>query len=242
MMKIFGFILKIPFYILKGITKIILLILRMIFGFVFGWIPDIDDRMSGEEFEQYVQEVLKRNGYKHVLLTKRSGDYGIDILAEYKGEHYAFQCKKYAKPVGVAAVQQAYSGCQYYECDQAVVVTNNRFTAQAIALAQTNDVILWDGEKLNQLKRRANRYSLIHRKDNSLTMPDHPYQPVIEVLLEHNYASIELLEECLNYSEEKAFYILDDLEFYDLISDTDESGIHTLYFSSYEEALTQLQI
>lgn len=162
-MKIIVWILKIPIYLLKWIGHFILFILKCLFGFLFGWIPDFDERMSGEEFEQYVQEILKRNGYKHVELTKRSGDYGVDILAQYKGEYYAFQCKKYAKPVGVAAVQQAYSGCQYYECDQAVVVTNHRFTAQAIALAQTNDVILWDGEKLDQLKRKANRRSLIHK-------------------------------------------------------------------------------
>lgn len=241
MMKIFRFILKIPFYILKGIVKIILMILQMIFGFLFGWIPDINDRMSGEEFEQYVQEVLKRNGYKHVKLTKRSGDYGIDILAEYKGKDFAFQCKFYHKPVGVSAVQQAYSGCQYYECDQAVVVTNHRFTAQAIALAQTNDVILWDGDYLERLKRKANARSLFHRKKDLTALPIHPYQPVIEVLLEHGYASIELLEECLHYSEEKAFYILDDLEFHDLISEMDEYGHRELYFTSYEDVIHQLK-
>lgn len=119
--------------------------------------------MSGEEFEEYVYEILKRIGYKHIRLTQKSGDYGVDILATYKGVHYAFQCKYYSKPVGVSAVQQAYSGCEYYDYDEAVVVTNQTFTRQAHALAMRNGVILWDGEKLNQMRRLANRHALFYR-------------------------------------------------------------------------------
>lgn len=237
-MKIIVWILKIPIYLLKWIGHFILFILKCLFGFLFGWIPDFDERMSGEEFEQYVQEILKRNGYKHVELTKRSGDYGVDILAQYKGEYYAFQCKKYAKPVGVAAVQQAYSGCQYYECDQAVVVTNHRFTAQAIALAQTNDVILWDGEKLDQLKRKANRRSLIHKSYDEKEIVDNDfYEEVIGFLLDSGYASTKLLMDHFGYSEEKSFAILEDFAFHDLVSEEDDLGIREIYFLTVEEVI-----
>ena len=186
MKKCIIFILKIPFLLIKYILCFIKWILKMLFGWIFGWIPDFDERMSGEEFEEYVKEILKRNGFKSLELTKRSGDYGVDILGKYQGESYAIQCKKYAKPVGVAAVQQAYSGCQYYECDCAVVVTNHRFTAQAIALAHTNQVELWDGQ-------------------------------------------------------EKAFYILEDLQFHDLVSSEDHLGMRDLYFLSQEEAMNILK-
>jgi predicted RecB family endonuclease len=239
-MKIVKFIVMIPFYIIKFIMKVIMFIFKMIFGWLFGWIPDLDERMSGEAFEEYVCEVLRRNGYKHVELTKRSGDYGIDILADYKGESYAFQCKLYQKPVGVAAVQQVYSGCQYYECDQAIVVTNNRFTAQAKALAQSNGVTLWDGQYLDSLKRKANAHSLFHFRKPQIERPIDPYKSVIDVLLEAGYASVDLLVEQLSFSEEKAFYVLEDLEFHDLISPSDHLGIHELYFLSYEEASEQL--
>ena len=211
----------------------------MLFGWIFGWIPDFDERMSGEEFEEYVKEILKRNGFQSLELTKRSGDYGVDILGKYQGESYAIQCKKYAKPVGLAAVQQAYSGCQYYECDRAVVVTNHRFTAQAIALANTNQVELWDGQYLNSLKRKANTRSFFHKRNEK--DKKHPYHPIIDLLLNEGYASTSLLVEHFHYSQEKAFYILEDLEFHDLVSSEDHLGMRDLYFLSYEEAMNILK-
>ena len=194
------------------IFKIIMWLLKHLFGFLFGWIPDIDEKMSGEDFEEYVKEILKRNGYKNVNLTKRSGDYGVDILAEYKDVSYAIQCKFYSKPVGVAAIQQAYSGAVYYECDEAVVVTNHRFTSQAQTLAHTNDVMLWDGEVLNRMKRKANSRSLLKRhKEKDVENKEHPYTKVIQLIYDEGYASCLLLEEYFHYSHEKAYYILEDL-------------------------------
>ncbi len=239
-MKVIVFIVKIPFYIIKGFLKILKMILKSIFGFLFGWIPDFDERMSGEEFEEYVQAILKHNGYKDVQLTKRSGDYGIDILAKYQGESYAFQCKKYAKPVGVAAIQQAYSGCQYYQCDYAVVVTNSRFTMQAQALAEKNHVDLWDGNDLEKMKRKANRRSLFHHQKQE-DIIENQYQSVLEVLLDFGYASIDLLMEQLHYSEEKAKYVLEDLEYHDVIFQADDLGIRDLNFLTVEEAIEILE-
>ena len=59
-------------------------------GWIFGWIPRLKKHMTGIEFEQYVYEILKRLGYKHLRLTRQSGDYGVDILASYRGVRYAF--------------------------------------------------------------------------------------------------------------------------------------------------------
>lgn len=239
-MKIIGFVLKIPYYILKVFIKIILKIFQFLFGFLFGFIPDFDERMSGEEFEQYVQAILKRNGYKDVQLTKKSGDYGIDILAKYQGESYAIQCKKYARPVGVAAIQQAYSGCQYYQCDYAIVVTNSSFTMQAQTLAEKNDVGLWDGNGLEKMKRRANRRSLFHHSKQEDIL-ENQYQSVLEVLHDFGYASIDLLVKELHYSEEKAKYVLEDLEYQNIIFQADDLGIHDLNFLTIEEAIELLQ-
>lgn len=230
------FIIKLPIYIIKLILKIIGFIFYILFGWIFGWIGELDETMSGEKFEDYVKEVLKKNGYKKVRLTKASGDYGVDILAEYKGVTYAFQCKLYAKPVGVAAIQQAYAGCEYYGCDEAVVVTNNTFTKAAVNLSMSNGVILWDGDKLKQLRRRANRHCLFHRYRKDEEIGTHPYYPIIDLLLSEGYASVSLLEDKFSFSKEKAYYILEDLEFYELVSNEDELGIRDILFEDKEEA------
>jgi restriction system protein len=46
--------------------------------------------------------------------------------------------------VGVAAVQQAAAARPHYDADGAMVVTNTTFTAQAVTLAASTDVVLWD--------------------------------------------------------------------------------------------------
>lgn len=225
-MKIIFKIICIPF-------KIIGFILKKLFGFIFGWISELDDHMTGEEFEQYVAEILKYNGYKNIELTKHTGDYGIDILADYEGYSYAIQCKMYHKPVGIAAIQQAYAGYIYYNCDYPVVVTNDRFTSAAIDLAETNDVILWDGKYLEKMRKRANRHSLFHhyKEDEEKETKNIDIDPEIKQLLKDNsFASIDLLISYMHISEDEARYILDDLEFYGYISSEDEYGIREIFF------------
>ena len=60
----------------------------------------------------------------------------MDITARRRGHKYAVQCKFYSHPVGVSAVQQVVGGMAYYDCDRAMVITNNTFTRQAKELAR----------------------------------------------------------------------------------------------------------
>ena len=106
---------------------------------------DIDD-MSGTEFEDFIAEALHRSGIEVLELTKGSGDFGADIIVLHEGERTAVQCKRYARPIGVKAVQEAVSAKDYYKCTKAAVITNSTFTRQARELAQESGVILWDRE------------------------------------------------------------------------------------------------
>ena len=47
------------------------------------------DHMEGLEFEYYCADLLAANGFIEVEVTKGSGDYGIDILAEKDGVTYS---------------------------------------------------------------------------------------------------------------------------------------------------------
>ena len=100
--------------------------------------------MNGYEYEHACARQLKKFGYNRIEVTSGSGDQGIDIIACRGGKKYGFQCKYYDSPVGNFAVQQAYSGASYYDCDQAVVITNNRFTPAALSLAESTGVMLWE--------------------------------------------------------------------------------------------------
>lgn len=107
-------------------------------------VPSDIDLMEGHDFEYYCAELLKRRGFQDVEVTKGSGDYGIDILAEKEGVTYAIQCKCYAAPVGVKAVQEAYAGRDYYDRMVGEVLTNQYFTQPAVEAAKKLKILLWD--------------------------------------------------------------------------------------------------
>ena len=71
--------------------------------------PDVFEDVEGHEFEYFCADLLTDRGFTEVEVTKGSGDYGIDILAQKDGVTYAIQCKRYTAPVGVKAIQEAYA-------------------------------------------------------------------------------------------------------------------------------------
>ena len=109
------------------------------------------DTLNGKEFEKYCADILENIGFVNVSVTPGSGDYGIDILAEKEKLIFGFQCKCYSSSIGVKAVQEVSSGSIYYNCDRAVVITNNYFTPAAINMAKRIGVILWDRNELENL-------------------------------------------------------------------------------------------
>lgn len=109
------------------------------------------DYMSGNDFEYYCAELLKKSGFMKVYVTSASGDYGADILAEQHGIKYAIQCKCYSSDIGIDAVYQISGGMKYYEANIGCVLTNRYFTRQARELADKIGIILWDRDFLNEL-------------------------------------------------------------------------------------------
>lgn len=99
--------------------------------------------MSGQAFEHYMAALFKSQGFT-VKFTPTTGDFGVDIIIRKDGRSTAVQLKRYRRPVSLKAVQEAVTGKRHYRCDQAMVVTNNVFTASAKSLAATNDCQLID--------------------------------------------------------------------------------------------------
>lgn len=121
------------------------------------------DKLDGHAFEEFCADLLRYNGFCDVQVTPGSGDFGIDILGNFKGTAYAIQCKCYANTVGNKAVQEVYTGKTFYHCKKAVVITNNYFTVAAEETARMTDVELWDRGRLNDLYHNALRNGYIQR-------------------------------------------------------------------------------
>ena len=147
---------QIPVVILYLILAIIILLLVvLVVRAVINRLPHElpMDEMEGHDFEYYCADLLKANGFLEVEVTKGSGDFGADILAEKDGITYAVQCKCYDKPIGVKAVQEVYAGRDYYDRMVGVVMTNQYFTQPAVELARKLNIMLWDRGYLDDMDK-----------------------------------------------------------------------------------------
>jgi HJR/Mrr/RecB family endonuclease len=94
--------------------------------------------LSGEAFEQALAVVFWQHGYT-VERTPRTGDRGIDlIVCGRDGRRIGVQAKGYPSgaSVGFRGIQEVYTGASLLNCHYGALITNSRFSRQAIETAQ----------------------------------------------------------------------------------------------------------
>lgn len=114
------------------------------------------DQMSGVEFERFIEDLLRSQGYE----VKRIGgydDFGVDLIASRLGRRHAIQVKRWNQPVTIEAVRAAIAGMTFHKCDRAVVITNNYFTKPARELAAGTNCRLIDRKSLAAQIKAANQ-------------------------------------------------------------------------------------
>lgn len=116
---------------------------------------DLFEDMEGHDFEYFCADLLRQKGFTEVEVTKGSGDYGVDILAEKDGVTYGIQCKCYTSPVGVKAIQEAYAGRDYYDRMVGAVMTNQYFTSPAVEAAKKLKILLCDGGYIESMMEES---------------------------------------------------------------------------------------
>jgi len=113
--------------------------------------PQLIYALNDREFEEYVEELLKRKGFL-TELTPRSRDGGKDIVAErtdIDGTHRLIvECKRYAPPnkVGIDVVQRLFGVQESLKATRGIVATSSFFTSPAIDFAAdvSSRLTLWD--------------------------------------------------------------------------------------------------
>lgn len=115
------------------------------------------DGMEGHDFEYWCADLLKKNGFSNVEVTRGSGDQGVDVLAKFGDAKYAIQCKCYSFDLGNKPVQEVNAGKAFYHCHIGVVMTNRYFTAGAKEIAEATGVLLWDRDTLKRLIKTGGR-------------------------------------------------------------------------------------
>ena len=110
--------------------------------------------MSGAQFEVFVADLLRAMGHPATVMG-RSGDQGVDVLVDYRGERVAVQCKNYKKRVGNKPVQEVFAGARHHGCSEAWVVAPAGYTKGAFELAASVGVSLFDANALREWIRRV---------------------------------------------------------------------------------------
>ncbi|GJD76873.1 restriction endonuclease [Methylobacterium gregans] len=105
---------------------------------------------DGIGYELFCLGRLKAAGWR-AHPTPASGDQGADIVATRGRTRLVVQCKRYGKPVGNAAVQEAAAARRYWEAQAAAVVSNAGFTPAARKLAAATGVALLHHDALGTL-------------------------------------------------------------------------------------------
>lgn len=155
-------------------------------------IADID-RFGGKTFEQYLEVLFNCLGYK-VERTRFVGDYGGDLVLRKDGVRTVVQAKRYTRSVGVGAVQEAVAAKAYYDCTEAMVVSNSRYTKQAVRLADKNRVMLWDRAMLVRQLVAAGARDQVHEARTS--GPGTSSAPPDRSLGHQSLATIEACGQC----------------------------------------------
>lgn len=126
---------------------------------------DVIDKMSGEQFENYLKCFFEEQGYK-VKTTPKTGDYGCDLLLRKAGKSVTVQAKRYSEKVGIKAVQEVIGSIKYYKADSAMVITNSYFTQNAVELADRNQVELWDRDVLIKKILYSEKHKVLNEIEN----------------------------------------------------------------------------
>jgi hypothetical protein len=111
------------------------------------------DRYTGEKFEQYVAQLLRRAGWAEVEVVGANartpvgqGDHGVDIIATDGETKLAVQCRRHAakNTVGARDIRDFLGGAKgYYKATATLFVTTaSNMSPSAQQLADTADVII----------------------------------------------------------------------------------------------------
>jgi restriction system protein len=111
--------------------------------------------MTPYEFEEFIAKLFRNMGYD-AHTTKKTGDYGIDVIAKKDGKKIAIQCKQnqIGNNVGNVVVQKTLGSMWKIKADKSIIITTSDFTTQAEEQAKEAPIELWDRHYLKIIVKK----------------------------------------------------------------------------------------
>jgi restriction system protein len=114
--------------------------------------PNAISEMSWRDFERFIGEAFRRDGFHVVEHGGSSPDGGIDLVLLKDNERHLVQCKHWhSQQVGVTVVRELNDVIAAQDAHGVFVVTGGRFTREAREFAQKTRIQLLDGDALEKL-------------------------------------------------------------------------------------------
>lgn len=118
------------------------------------------DTFTGKEFELFLFQFFKLEGYKPTL-TDDSGDRGVDIIIQIKTNdtinNVGIQAKRWKANVTHREISDMLAGKSYYKVDELWIVTTSALTSQAQNTALNNDIQILTRDSIIDMLITINR-------------------------------------------------------------------------------------
>jgi hypothetical protein len=101
------------------------------------------DAMTGRQFEVLLENFFASKGYRVGRIGSR-GELGADLLLNDAQGRMIVQARRWTGVVRHETVQQAVVAMARYGADRALVVTSSDYSEQAVTVANSNGVTLWN--------------------------------------------------------------------------------------------------
>ena len=115
-------------------------------------------KISPLKFEQLVQNLMQHWGYRNVRVTGRSGDEGIDVIAQHNTpagiHHVAAQCKRHSAVVGVDFARDFFGALLDKQVPKGYLMTTSDFSPECKVFCEKHGIQMLSGlEIARDIKR-----------------------------------------------------------------------------------------
>ena len=102
------------------------------------------DAMTGRQFEVLLEHFFANKGYRVARIGGRRGELGADLLLNDAQGRMIVRARRWNGMVRDDTVQQAVAAMTRYGAARALVVTSSDYSQDAVTVAKSNGVTLWN--------------------------------------------------------------------------------------------------
>ncbi|WP_264740559.1 restriction endonuclease [Cytobacillus firmus] len=103
-------------------------------------------KLSDKQLEDFTSSLLSKLGYTVTKPNDENPDISF-LLTSPAGHHAIVKVKSHKREAGIRLVQKTLKQMDFYHAAECWVITNERFTRQAIKFAEANNMRLYDREQ-----------------------------------------------------------------------------------------------